>query len=249
MKITGIVITQNEERNIRDCLESLKWLDEIIIVDSYSEDNTIPIARHYTDKIFSVDIKNVTEKRKYSLQKAGNDWIFFIDADERVTEELKNEILSLEENGNSEIKGYYINRKNFYLGKWVKHCGMFPDYHIKLFNRQYAVITDRIVHEDIEVEGNRARLNGCILHYSYPDLTVLIDKINYYSTLEAQEHFRKGKKISKAGVFIHSKSAFLRVFISRKGFLDGIYGFYAACTDACVNFLTHLKLLKMQNRI
>ena len=122
MKITGIVITHNEEKNIRDCLESIKWLDEIIIVDTRSEDRTLETARQYTQKIFSIDISNVTEKRKFSLEKAGNEWVLFVDSDERISAELRDEIIGLKTKRDEEITGYYINRKNYYLGKWIKHC-------------------------------------------------------------------------------------------------------------------------------
>ncbi|MGA2668417.1 MAG: glycosyltransferase family 2 protein [Ignavibacteria bacterium] len=249
MKITGIVITYNEERNIRECLESIKWLEEIVIVDSHSTDSTPQIAKHYTDKIFTIDITNVTQKRIFSLEKAANEWILFLDADERVTPELKDEILVLKNKQEEDITGYYINRKNFYLGKWIKHCGLCPDYHLRLFKKDYGAVTDRVVHEAVNVEGQTSRLKNHIYHYSYPDLNILLEKINYYSTLEAEEHFHHGKKISKTGAFTHGISAFLRVYISRMGFLDGIYGLYVSFTDACVNFLTQLKLLKLQNKI
>ena len=120
---------------------------------------------------------------------------------------------------------------------------------MRLFKKDYAVITNRIVHEAVEIEGKTAKLKNYYYHYSYPDLAVLIDKINYYSTLEAEEHFHKGKKVSKLGVFTHALSSFFRVYFSRMGFMDGIYGFYVSFTDACVNFLTHLKLLKLQNKL
>ena len=249
MKITGIVITHNEEKNIMDCLESIKWIDEILIVDSHSNDNTIQLAKQYTDKIYSVEITNVTEKRRFSIDKATNDWILFLDADERITPQLKDEMIALQQQRNENVTGYYINRKNYYLGKWIKHCGLYPDYHLRLFRKEYGAVTNRVVHEAVEVEGLTEKLRNCIHHHSYPDLNVMMDKINYYSTLEAEEHFHHGKKISKTGAFAHTVSAFLRVYISRRGFLDGINGLYVSFTDACVNFLTHLKLLKLQNKM
>lgn len=249
MNISGIVITHNEENNIRECLKSIKWLDEIIIVDSHSEDNTLKIASEYTDKIFSVDISNVTEKRKFALDKVKFEWIIFVDADERVTEELKHEILSLKDDEIKTTNGYYINRKNFYLGKWIRNCGLYPDYHPRLFRKDKAKITDRIVHEAVIVDGTTRKLNSDMLHYSSNDLTQMVDKINYYSTLEALEHFQNKKIITKAGVFTHAISAFIRVYISRKGYKDRVQGFFVSLNDALVNFLTHLKLLKLQGKL
>jgi glycosyltransferase involved in cell wall biosynthesis len=249
MDISGIVITHNEENNIRECLESIKWLNEIVIVDSQSKDNTLKIASEYTDKIFSVDISNVTEKRKYALDKAKFEWVIFIDADERVTRELKQEILSLKSDEIRDINGFYINRKNYYFGKWIRHCGLYPDYHLRLFRKDKAKITDRIVHEAVIVNGTTRKLDNDMLHYSSKDLTQMIDKVNYYSTLEALEHFQNKKIITKTGVFTHAVSAFLRVFISRKGYKDKINGFFVSLNDALVNFLTHLKLLKLQGKL
>lgn len=249
MNISGIVITHNEESNLRECLKSISWLNEIVIVDSQSEDNTLKIASEYTDIIFSVDISNVTEKRIFALDKAKFEWIIFVDADERVTEELKQEILSLKENEIEDINGFYINRKNFYFGKWIKHCGLYPDYHLRVFRKDKAKITERIVHEAVIVDGTTKKLKNDMLHHSSKDLTQMVDKVNYYSTLEALEHFHNKKKITKAGVFTHAFSAFFRVYTSRNGYKDRVYGFFVSLNDALVNFLTHLKLLKLQGKL
>ncbi len=247
MKISAIVITFNEERNISACLESVKWADEIIVVDSDSSDKTADIARNYAAKVFSVDMQNVTEKRKFSVDKANNDWIMFVDADERVTGELAEEILALTPPDNA--AGYFINRKNFYLGKWIRHCGINPDYHVRLFNRKKAAVNDRIVHEGIEVQGQTLRLSNPLLHYPVNDVTALVQKANYYSTMEAKEHFANGRKSSKAGAFTHAAATFMVMYFSRKGFMDRLAGFYVSVSYSFTTFTTYLKLLKLQNKI
>lgn len=250
MKITGIVITKNEEKNISPCLESVCFLDEIIVVDSGSTDNTLELAKKFTDRIFTPPIENVTQKRKFSLEKSSNDWIIFIDADERISTELKIELHSLQASPDEiTVSGYYINRKNYYFGKWVKHCGIYPDYHIRLFNRKNSEITDRIVHEGIIVHGETARMNGHILHYTVDDMAHMIKKINYYSTMQSIEYFGNKKKVSKFMLVVKAISAFLRVYISRRGFKDGFRGFLVSLSDSLVNFLTNLKLLKLYNKI
>jgi len=250
MKITGIVITKNEEKNITSCFESINFLDEIMIVDSGSTDNTIELAKKFTGKIYTPQIENVTQKRKYSLEKSSNDWIIFIDADERISPELKNEIVYLQNaSGENSLSGYYINRKNYYFGKWVRHCGIYPDYHIRLFNRKNSEITDRIVHEGIIVNGRTAWLNGHILHYTVDDMSHMIRKIDYYSTMQSIEYFGKKKKVSKTMLVGKAISAFLRVYISRGGFKDGFRGFLVSLSDSLVNFLTNLKLLKLYSKI
>lgn len=264
--ITAIIITYNEEKNIRGCIESIapvNSIGEILIIDSNSTDKTIEIAKNYSlaipelcgalapgegaIRIISTEITNITEKRKLALTKASNDWLMFIDADERLTEELQNEITELVPTLNENIAGYFINRRNYYLGKWIKHCGIYPDYHLRLFNKHKAHITERVIHEGVEVTGSTVKLNNDLLHYSVTGIEQMIDKINFYSTFEALEHFNNRKKISRIGVFTHALSAFLRVFISRKGYKEGLPGFYVSIMDSMVNFMTHLKLLKMQN--
>ena len=250
MKITGIVITQNEENNITPCLESMDFLDEVMVVDSGSTDNTIELAKKFNVKIYTPQIENVTRKRKFSLEKSIYDWIIFVDADERISPELKNEIESLQKAGvETPVSGYYINRKNFYFGKWVKHCGIYPDYHIRLFNRKKSEITERIVHEGIIVKGETARLNGHLIHYTVDDMTHMIRKINYYSTMQSIEYFGLKKKVSKTLVVGKAISAFLRVYISRGGFKDGFRGFLVSLSDSLVNFLTNLKLLRLYNKL
>lgn len=249
MKITVLIVVKNEENNIKGCLESVKWADEIIIVDSDSTDRTTEIAGVYTKKIFKTSETDVTEKRIFALSKTdvSNEWVLFLDADERITEKLAEEILSLKDD--SSIDGYFINRRNYYLGKWIQHSGIYPDYTLRLFRKNRGKVTNRIIHEAIEIDGDTAMLKNDMLHYSYRDLEQMMNKINYFSTLEAKEHLNNKKKITKAGVYTHALSSFLRVFISRKGYKDGLHGFYVGFCYTAVNFLSHLKLLKLQNKI
>ena len=247
MKISTVVITKNEELNIKECLETLKWADEIVIIDSNSTDKTTEIAKPYTDKIYSTDSDVFSEKRIMSFEKCSNDWILFLDADERLTPELQDELKNL--NPAESTYGYRINRRNYTFGQWLKHSGVYPDWHIRLFNKQFAKITPRIIHEGVEVTGNVSKLSGEMIHYYLCDLTHMLNKINLYSTLEAKEKFENKKQISKIGVFTHALSAFLRVYISRKGFKDGAGGFFISFCYSMVSFLSLLKLLKLQKKI
>jgi glycosyltransferase involved in cell wall biosynthesis len=250
MKISAVIITLNEEHNIKDCLKTVKWADEIIIIDSESKDKTKEIASEFTDKIYSTETNDFASKRKLGIQKASNDWIFFLDADERVTPELKDEILNLQENNQeNNIEGYLINRKNFYLGKWVKHSGIYPDYHLRLFKKQNSIITNRPVHEGVEVKGPLQKLENHILHYSVNSLEGLVEKCDLYSSLQAKEFLQNGKKVSKFSVFPKAFAMFLIVFFSRKGYKDKASGFFVGISYSLTNFLTSLKLLKLQKKI
>jgi glycosyltransferase involved in cell wall biosynthesis len=247
LNISAVVITKNEELNIKECLETLVWADEIVIIDSTSKDNTKEIAAAYTDKIFQIDSDVFSEKRIFSFSKCSNDWILFLDADERLTPELQEELKTL--SPTADINGYRINRRNYYFGQWLKHSGVYPDKHIRLFNKHFASITQRIIHEGVEIKGNVGDLNGEMIHYSFRDMTHMMDKINLYSTLEAREKLENNKQISKLGVFTHAFSTFLRVYISRKGFKDGAGGFFISFCYSMVSFLSLLKLLKLQKKI
>lgn len=247
MKITVIILTKNEELNIKDCLETVKWADEILIIDSGSTDRTVEIASGYKTKIIKDAPDSFAEKRMLSLKLASNDWIFFLDADERATPELQKELIEFEPREG--VNGYILTRRNFYFGQWIRYSGVYPDKHIRFFNRKFAAITPRLVHEGVEVSGATAEMKGEFLHYTFRDMTQMMDKINYYSTLEAQDRLQQGKKISRLGVYTHALSTFLRVYISRKGYKDGSGGFFISFCYAMDNFLTHLKLLKMQGKI
>lgn len=248
MKITGIVVTYNEETNIKECLQSLDWVDELIIVDSNSTDETIPIATSFTKSIYTLDSQIIAEKRKFAQSKAENEWILFVDADERIPKELKNEIASLK-NEIHKADGFYINRKNYYFGRLIKNCGISPDYVLRLFRKDKAKVTDRLIHEGVQVEGNCRYLKNSIEHFTVNDLTQMIKKSNFFSSFESKEFLLNGKRITKSGVFAHAISAFLRIYISRKGFKDKLSGFFVAFSYSFTNFLSNLKLLKLQKRI
>jgi glycosyltransferase involved in cell wall biosynthesis len=249
MKISCIVITKNEEKNIADCLESVKWADEIIIVDSYSEDKTCKIASQFTSKIFSIDSDSFAEKRKYSFTLARNEWILFLDADERISPELKIELQLIDELNINGVSGFRINRRNYCFGKWLKYGGQYPDFQLRLFRKNNASVIERPVHEGIKLNGFEDKLQNDIIHYSYSSLEQMLNKINLYSTLEAEEHYKMNKIVSKIGVFTHAVSAFIRVFISRKAYKDKLPGFFISFSYSMVNFLSHLKLLKLQGKI
>jgi glycosyltransferase involved in cell wall biosynthesis len=247
MKISAIIITYNEAINIPHAVKSVLWADEVILVDSNSMDGTAEIAKTYTTKVYNINDQSITAKRIYSITLASNDWILFLDSDERIPEELKNEIQTL--NPDNETCGYFINRRNYWLGKWIKHSANYPDYHLRLFNKHKCSVTDRIVHEAVETKGKTVKLKNDMIHYSYRNLEHMISKINHVTTLEAKEHFKNGKQISKFGVFTHAMSAFLRIYISNGGFMDKLGGFFVSFCYSFTNFVSHLKLLKLQNKL
>lgn len=244
-KISAIIITCNEENNILDCLESVKWCDEIIVVDSGSKDKTVEIAEKFTGKIFIKKWEGFAEQKSFALEQASNEWVVSIDADERVSDKLKNEIEKLLE-AESRFDGYKIPRENYFLNKAIKTCGWYPDYQLRLFRKSKTKLTGRKVHEGFIVEGKVGKLNNVLFHYTHQRISETISKINNYSTLEAEEKFDK-KRAKPSQILTHPIAAFLNHFISRKGYRDGVHGLMISLIHAMTNMLTYMKLWEMQN--
>jgi len=238
--ISVIIITKDEQDNIRDCLESVKWADEIIVVDSGSADQTECICREYTERFYVKDWPGFGIQKQRALDLASNEWVLSIDADERVTPELKNEII--EKSLNSETEGYLIPRLSYYLGKNIKYAGWYPDYTLRLVKRSSSHFTKDVVHERMVVEGPVGKLLHHFLHYPYKDVAHHVQKINQYSSLSAQKMFEQGKDVSWAMILVKSVFGFFRAYILRKGFLDGWRGVVVSLSTALSVYLKYVKL-------
>jgi len=219
-KISVVIITGNEENNIKDCLKSVKWADEIIVVDSVSKDKTVEIAKEFTKKVFIHKWEGYSSQKSYAISLAKNDWILSIDSDERVSESLAKEILEADLIKNN---GYYIKRDNYFLGKLIRGCGWGNDMQLRLFKKSETKLSDRMVHEKFIVKGSVSNLKNSFSHYSYTNLKDAFIKINNYSTLEANEKVDK-KSVNILTLLFSPPIYFLHHLIIRKGFLDGIYG-------------------------
>lgn len=245
-----IIITLNEEQKIRDCLESVKWADEIIVVDSFSEDNTAKIARDYTDKIYQRHFTGFGEQKNFALSKARGDWIFSIDADERVPPELQEEIEKTL--ANPQAFGYYMPRKSYFSGKWIRHCGWWPDYILRLFRRDCGRFSDRLVHEAVKVDGPTARLNNRLEHHPYSSVSDFIKKAEEYSSLGAQLMIAESRgclvnhKVSVLTSLLHAWTKFLKTYFLKAGFLDGNEGLILSVLGSYYVFLKYLKLWEKQ---
>jgi glycosyltransferase involved in cell wall biosynthesis len=243
-KISVIMIVKNEESFLGDALKSISWADEIILVDAESTDNSIKIASKYTNKIFVNKWEGFAAQKRFALNLASNDWILNIDADERVSEDLKKEINEIDF---SLADGYKIPRNNYLLDKHITSCGWGNDYQLRLFRKSRASVTERLVHEGFEVSGNTAKLNSPIIHLTFTSIERTISKINEYSTLEAREKFICKKKVKIHTIISHSLSAFLKDFISMKGYKDGIYGFIVSMFSGITTLMVYVKIWELQS--
>ncbi len=243
LKISAIIITFNEEGRLKACLESIKWCDEIVVLDSGSTDNTLEIAKRFTDRIYIENWKGYGPQKQSALEKATGQWVLSIDADEVITPELALEIKAVI--SSTDRAGYYIPRKNFYKNKWLRHGGQYPDYVLRLFRRDSGRFSPSMVHEKVIVDGPCGRLKEPLLHYTFQNLSSLISKINKYSSLSAKELYQSGRRCGRFSPILHFLSFFTRDYLLRLGFLDGLEGFNVAFVKAIGIYLKYAKLRDM----
>lgn len=233
MKLSIVIITYNEEENIKECLESVQWVEEIVIVDGFSLDRTVEICKEYTGKIYQREnVRNLNINKSYGFEKASGDWILYLDADERVSPELAQEIreiLSRED----KFVAYKMPRKNYYFGRWLKYGGNYPDYQLRLFKRGKAHFECRHVHEKLQVEGKVGYLQYPLLHFTYPTISHYLKKFDFYTSLEAEYIFKNNKRCCiLPKVTVKPMVRFIRRYFLKFGFLDGLPGLLACIFDA-----------------
>ncbi|MFC1566423.1 glycosyltransferase family 2 protein [bacterium] len=242
--ITTVIITKNEEHNIRRCLESVKWTDEIIIIDSGSMDKTLEIAKEYTSKIFQTGWLGFGRTKNFGFEKSQNEWILSLDADEEITEELKNEIIGVLVN--PKFDGYSMPRRLFFCGHAVKYGGISPDYQLRLFKKSKGKFSDDPVHEYVILDGERDRLKNIMNHFSYNSMSEYWDRFNKYTTLDAKKKLEKNKKFSFLAILILPWENFRRLIIKR-GLLDGYPGIFYHVFSAVSSFVKYAKLWELNN--
>lgn len=249
-KLSAIVITRNEERNLADCLASICWVDEIVVVDSASEDKTVEIARRFAQKVYIRPWEGYAAAKNFALLQCTSDWVLWIDADERVTEELAGEIQAVVSKEDEDFVAFEFSRKAYFLGRWIKHCGWYPGYVMRLFRRSAGSFSDSKVHEYLKVEGNVGRLHHDLLHYTDPNLRHYFEKLNRYTTLAAEGLAEGGSGFTLAQLIVRPFWVFIRMYVIKRGFLDGMEGFILSVLSSCYVFTKYAKLweLTVRNR-
>lgn len=242
-KLSVIIITKNEEDAISECLASVKWADEIIVVDSGSTDKTVEICKAFGAKIsITDDWPGFGCQKNRALSLATHDWVLSIDADERVTEALSSEIQNSIKSAEPSI-AFRIPRNSSYCGQFIRYSGWSPDYVTRLFPRLGARFSDDLVHERVLFEGKINTLNESLLHISYINLEEVLEKTNRYSSAGADMLFAKGKNSSLKSAVLHGAWAFIRTYFLRLGVLDGRMGFILAISNAEATYYRYLKLM------
>ena len=242
-KISVIIITRNEEENIEPALKSVEWADEIIVVDSGSEDKTIDITKKYTNRIYKKEWQGFVEQKKYALGLASYEWVLSIDADERVSPELKEEIMKKQPEN---FDGFNVRRRNYFFNREITTCCWDKDYQLRLFKKSKVDLKERLVHEGFEVYGKVGKLENVIIHNTFSSLHNYFRKVNDYTTLQAEEMYKAKKKVTALMIWGHTFSAFFRYYISLKGFRDGMHGLIISFINSVSTLLTYTKIWERQ---
>lgn len=243
--VSAVLISLNEEKRIGPCLDSLRWADEIVVVDSGSSDATREIARRYTDRVFDIPWKGFGPQKQAAVELASHDVVLNVDCDERVTPELAEEIGGIL-SGPGMGAAYTIPRRTFLGAKEIRHCGWYPDRTTRLFDRTRARFSTDLVHERVEVSGETAPLAGHLLHYSFSGIGEMIPKINRYSDLSARQMFERGRRCGIADLTLLPAFAFVRTYLLRLGFLDGVEGVVISATTSWLTFAKYAKLRELE---
>lgn len=249
-KISSIVIAKDEEQNIKRCLQSqLCCINEIVVlVDENSSDKTLEIVKSFPElKYEVVRWMGFAQTKQYGLSLATNDWIFWIDADEVITDALAQELNEFKKKDNM-FHAYTVPRLANFLGRWIKHSGWYPGRVTRLFNKKFARFSQKDVHEDLIVDGKTGNLNGNLLHYTDPSIKHYFQKFNNYTSLAAEELIKKNKKFSVSDIILRPFFIFIKMYFLKMGFLDGIQGFILAVFSSAYVFTKYCKFWETKNK-
>lgn len=244
-RVSVTIITLNEADHIGAAIDSAAWADEILVVDCGSSDGTIAIARAKGATVLCRDWSGYVDQKNYAAERASNDWIFSLDADERITPALAAEIRGLlsEE---PPARGYRLPRVTYHLGRWVRTTDFYPDFQTRLYDRRAARWRGKYVHESVAVDGAVGRLRNELEHYSFRNLRDQLDRINQYTTLAARQMHEAGRRAGPLDLVVHPPAAFVRNYVLRRGILDGWAGLTISVMNAYSVFLKFAKLWELQ---
>ncbi|HXC92645.1 MAG TPA: glycosyltransferase family 2 protein [Geobacteraceae bacterium] len=247
MKISATVIVKNEEKNIFDCLNSLDFADEIIVVDSGSSDRTGEIcSSHPKVRFYERAWEGFGRQKNIAAGLAANDWILNVDADERVTPELLLAIRAADFNG---YAGFRVARRNFFGGRWIRYCGWYPDYNIRLYSRRLGSFKERAVHEAVECSGEVGKLQGDLLHYSYSSVSDYLQRMDRYSSLAAEEIVKSGRNPGYCHLLLRPAFTFFKMYLLKLGIFEGYLGFQLSILYSMYTFAKYAKAVELSEKV
>jgi glycosyltransferase involved in cell wall biosynthesis len=243
--VSATLITLNEESNIEEALQAVDWADEVVVVDSGSTDGTLEICRRYADVVLHRDWSGFVDQKNYAADSARHNWIFSLDADERPSPSLQQEIRELREVGLSR-PGYRIPRVAYFMGRWIRHGDWYPDHQIRLYDRRSGRWQGGRVHESVKLQGDPGILQGEIHHHTYRQLSDYLRRLETYSALAAADYQDRGKKATPVRLLADPLATFIKSYLLKRGFLDGTPGLMTAVMGAISVYFKYAKLYEIQ---
>ncbi len=246
--MSAYVLTYNEEDKIRDALASITWADEIVVLDSHSTDGTLAICREFTEKVYQCDFEGFGKLRNRALECVTHDWVLSVDADERASLILRDEIKAELAQG-PRAEAFFVPRQNLFLGRWIRHGGWYPDYRQpQFFHKGRFRYREDLVHEGYEVNGRTGYLQGHVLQVPFLDLGQFLRKMSRYSTLMAEQMAQRGRQFHVYQLVTHPLFTLLKMYVARQGFRDGMPGLILALLYAYYSFVKYAKLWERTRR-
>jgi (heptosyl)LPS beta-1,4-glucosyltransferase len=244
IRLAVVILTKNEEHNIADCIESVRWADEVVVFDSFSKDRTVEIAQELGAQVIQHPFRNYAEQRNAALEAVESQWIFFVDADERATPELATEVWQAIED---ETKaGWWVPRHNYIFGRLTRHAGWFPDYQLRLLKRGHARYDPaREVHEVVILDGQEGHLKNVLIHYNYENLPQFLERQNRYTDYEARILYEQGIRPKWRNFILQPLREFRRRYVSLQGWKDGFHGLLLCGLMAYYNFVMYVRLRRL----
>jgi glycosyltransferase involved in cell wall biosynthesis len=247
-RVSATIITLNEAANIAACLDALAWCDEVLVVDSGSTDGTVDLARARGARVIAREWPgSYADQKNFAASQTSHDWILSVDADERITPELAKEIQTILQS-DPPVGGYRIPRLTWHLGRWIRTTDFYPDYQLRLYDRRRAHWPPRLVHESVKVDGPFGYLTHDMQHYAYRDIAHHHQAMDRYTTLAARAMHEQGRRATALDVTLHPPAAFLRNYLLKRGFMDGLPGFIISAMNAYYVFLKFAKLWEMDRK-
>jgi glycosyltransferase involved in cell wall biosynthesis len=245
--LTVIVPTFNEEADLRECLQSVAWAEDLFVVDSFSTDGTLEIARQFTDHVVQHEYVNSATQKNWAIPQATTDWVMVLDADERVTPKLRARIQDILAHG-TEFDGFRIRRMTYFFGKLIRHCGWHKDYLVRLWRTGKGRYEDLEVHADAVVQGRVGRIREHFVHHTYRSFDDLLEKFGRYTTWSANDLAKRGRRATMANLTLRPLWRFVRMYLLRHGFLDGKHGLILCTLAAYSVFFKYAKLWDLRHR-